>query len=655
MTDSGTPKLLDFGLAKVLNAGVTARTADLTGMDGRLLTPEYASPEQVRGDRITTASDIYSLGVILYELLTGRRPYRLKSREPGEIARAVCEQEPERPSAAVLRVEDPPSSDEEGPPRLTPEDASARRDSDPARLQRSLRGDLDNIVLMCLRKEPERRYASVESLAEDLLRHLEGRPVRARGATFTYRTGKFVRRNRVAVAAGALVAAALVVSLGVSLRQTRVARAERALAERRFQQVRKLARTFLFDVHDAVAELPGSTKARSLLVNEGLAYLDSLARETAGDRELKAELAAAYMRVAEVQGGVGVANEGDSGSALASLKKAVALREGLAAAYAREPGVKDDLAESQIRMSGVLAKTGNLVESIAWGRKAVANREAVLALNASDLVAEARLGATQQRLAWSISASGAPLEARALLDRAVAHLERAARAPAAPGWILQALGYAYHDLAETWERTSDYGQALATYEKARHLTEGILAADPLNTRARLRLVFTLGDISFAHRMLGETPRALAALERALPLAEQLAAEDARNAQAKSALGMTRLLFGETLVVSGAAREALGQLGAAATIFEALIAGDPMNAWARTQLGRVYLHTGKAWDAQRGRGARSAGDAGRACSYFRRSAEALSQLEAEGSLPGIEKPLVEEAQTRRRACDGGSGG
>ncbi len=215
-------------------------------------------------------------------------------------------------------------------------------------------------------------------------------------------------------------------SLAFSLRQTRVARAERSLAERRFQQVRKLAHTFLFDVHDAIAELPGSTKARSLVVTEGLAYLDSLAQEAGGDRDLKAELASAYMRVAEVQSGVGAANEGDSVSALASLRKAVALREELAVAYAREPGVRDDLAEAQIRMSGLLGKTGNLGEAVAWGRKAVANREAVLALNRSDLAAEARLGATQQRLAWPISASGRPVGG-ARASRAVRRASREGR------------------------------------------------------------------------------------------------------------------------------------------------------------------------------------------------------------------------------------
>ncbi len=446
------------------------------------------------------------------------------------------------------------------------------------------------------------------------------------------------------------VGAALVVSLAVSLRQTRVALAESRLAERRFQQVRKLAHTFLFDVHDAIAELPGSTKARSLVVTEGLSYLDSLAREAGVDRDLKAELATAYMRVAEVQSGVGAANEGDSVSALESLKKAVALREELAAAHPNEAGARDDLAEAQIRMSGLLAKIGNLDQAIAWGRRAVANRETVLARSPSDPAAEARLGATQQRLAWPVSASGKPVEARALLEQSVAHLEKAARAPSPPGWLQQAVAYSYQDLAETWERTGDYARALENYEKARVLSEAILATDPLNTRARLRLVFTLGDISFSYRMLGELPRAFAALERTMPLAEELAAEDARNAQAKSALGMTRLLLGETLVADRRATEALAQFGAAATIFEAMIAGDPMNAWARTQLGRVYLATGKAWAASE-RGGRTASNAAeRACTYFQRSAETLGALAAEERLSGIEKPLLEEARARRHACE-----
>ena len=648
VTAEGVPKLLDFGLAKVLNADVSSRVADVTAMNTRLLTPEYASPEQIRGEKITTASDIYSLGVILYELLTGHRPYQLRTRDPAEIARAVCEQEPERPSAAVRRVEKAPGLEGDEPVSLTPESVSATREGDPARLAKRLAGDLDNIVLVCLRKEAERRYGSVELLAEDIRRHLDGRPVRARKDTFGYRAGKFVRRNKVTVAAVILVAASLVAGLGVSLRQTRIARAERARAERRFQQVRKLANTFLFDIHDAIADLPGATKARSLLVKEGLSYLDSLAQEAGDDRKLKAELAAAYLRVAEVQSSVGAANEGDSASAFGSYRKALALREDLAKDSAAD-AAGDDLADAQIRFSGFLAKVGDLPGAIAWGQKAVANREAIRERDPSDLLAAARLGSTQQRLAWAISESGAPTQARLLLESSAAHLEKASRSPQSEPWMRHALGFTYADLAETWERTGDYRRALEMYEKSRVATESILVSEPLNTRARLRLAFTLGDMAFCRRMLGETTQSFAILERALPLAETLAAEDARNAQAKAALGMTRLLVGETTVTAGRPAEAVGHLGAAATIFEAMVAEDPMNAWARTQLGRVYLVTGDAWSAtSRGRG-KSPAESARACSFFRRSFDIFSQLKSEGRLPGIEAPLLDDAEKKQQAC------
>ncbi len=192
------PKLLDFGIAKLLRADGDGL---LTTQGDRWLTPEYASPEQVRGDAITTASDVYQLGVLLYELLTGRRPFRLDERLRHEIARVILETEPERPSTIVTRVASVTDSD--GP---TPEAA------DSSRLSRKLRGDLDAVALMALRKEPERRYASVEALGADLRRHLDGLPVSARPDTLGYRTRRFVRRRRGAVVlvAVALIAVAIV-------------------------------------------------------------------------------------------------------------------------------------------------------------------------------------------------------------------------------------------------------------------------------------------------------------------------------------------------------------------------------------------------------------------------------------------------------------
>jgi eukaryotic-like serine/threonine-protein kinase len=212
----GVVKLLDFGVAKLLHPEASSKTTGSTAAVLRPMTPEYASPEQVRGSVITPASDIYSLGVLLYELLTGHRPYRVQSRTPQEIERVICEEEPEKPSTVISRIEEAPDL---GRP-LTPASVSQTREGQPEKLRRRLAGDLDTIVLMALRKEPERRYGSVEQLSEDIRRHLEGLPVIARKDAFWYRSAKFIKRNKAAVLAatlGAGIILALVAALSYLL------------------------------------------------------------------------------------------------------------------------------------------------------------------------------------------------------------------------------------------------------------------------------------------------------------------------------------------------------------------------------------------------------------------------------------------------------
>jgi len=234
----GRPKLLDFGIAKIIDP---ERDQEHTSIGFRPLTPAYASPEQVHGKPITTASDVYSLGVLLYKLLTGRFPYEFAALTAACIDRTICEVEPAAPHISQ---------------------------------------DLDNILLMALRKEPSRRYISVQHLADDIQRALSDRPVLARPDTVRYRTAKFIRRNRLSFTAAVLVLAAVIGGSIVSIYQAR-------LAQERFQDVRKLAHTFVFDLHDEVAKLEGSTKAREIMVRTGLEYLDNLARKAGGDLDLQ--------------------------------------------------------------------------------------------------------------------------------------------------------------------------------------------------------------------------------------------------------------------------------------------------------------------------------------------------------------------------------
>ena len=233
ITSQGEPKLLDFGIAKVLNPDLSAREPEWTRTEMRVLTPDYASPEQVRGEKLTTRSDIYSLGVVLYELLTGHRPYHATETAPHELARVICEQEPTKPSVAVETVEVVKRGDGDSTrlPSITPESVSHARDTQPDKLRHLLSGDLDNIVLMALRKEAQRRYESAEQLSTDIQRHLDGLPVIARKDTFAYRASKFIGRNKVGVTAAAMIVLAVLVGLMVSIQQTRAARRERAKAE----------------------------------------------------------------------------------------------------------------------------------------------------------------------------------------------------------------------------------------------------------------------------------------------------------------------------------------------------------------------------------------------------------------------------------------
>jgi tetratricopeptide (TPR) repeat protein len=343
VTAAGEVKLLDFGIAKLLPGAEWAEPAGLTQTAQRAMTPDYASPEQILGQRVAASSDVYSLGVLLYRLLTGKPPYRFTSERASEIERTVCEQEPARPSAAV---------------------------DDPARRKR-LRGDLDDIVMQALRKEPERRYGSVEQLSGDIRRHLEGLPVKARAGTLAYRAGKFFRRHHIAVASAAVILLVLLSGLAATIWEARIAMAQRARAEERFDDVRRLATSFLFEFHDAVQDLPGSTPARKLVVARALQYLDRLSKEAAGDASLLRDLASAYQRIGDVQGNPNNANLGDSASALKSYRKALSIAEPLIAADPSDAQARRTVGVIYEKMADVLAWSGSIGAGVSAARRSL--------------------------------------------------------------------------------------------------------------------------------------------------------------------------------------------------------------------------------------------------------------------------------------------
>ncbi|MBX3291704.1 MAG: serine/threonine protein kinase [Acidobacteria bacterium] len=285
----GEPKLLDFGISKILSDDVVGVTLAETAFGMRMMTPEYASPEQVAGGPITTASDIYSLGVLLYELMSGHRPIELAGRSRADISKYIAEAEPDAPSTAAVRRR-------ETGRELTPETLAEFRNDRPDRLRRRLSGDLDNIVLMSLRKEPERRYGSVMQFAEDIERHLTGMPVMARPASFGYLASKFIDRHRPQAAAAAAIAVAVLLGFGTAMWQWNAAAAERDRANERFNQVRELSNSLISGWDHGLDESHVSHEARARLIAISAEFLDNLAAQTR-EPELLAELAEAYLKL----------------------------------------------------------------------------------------------------------------------------------------------------------------------------------------------------------------------------------------------------------------------------------------------------------------------------------------------------------------------
>jgi non-specific serine/threonine protein kinase/serine/threonine-protein kinase len=623
----GQPKLLDFGIAKLLAAGADpdAATATLRPM----MTPEYASPEQVRGEVVTTASDVYSLGVVLYEVLTDCRPFAVPTDSLAELVRTLCETEPQPPSMAAAA-------------RALP--GETRRS-----LVAELQGDVDTIVMQCLRKDPARRYASAFDLSEDIRRHLQCLPVAARPDTARYRATKFVKRHRAAVAGAAALALSLLGGAAATLRQAHIAEANRVRAERRFADVRRLAGSLLFDVHDAIVKLPGSTRARQAIVARAQEYLEGLSGDAQSDPDLQRELAAAYQRLGDVQGGTLHGNLGDSAGALQSYQKALALRVGLARASGAAAADVEALAEVRYEMAMLYRGMADLPQAVAACQGAIDLFEELIASQRASDQTSGRLAMAYQRLGEAQARRGAALDAEIAAGKAVVHAEDSARRRPGDAEARARLAVAYYGHAERLSARKDYRAALEDVAKARSLQEALLVEQPLNTQVRRALGFTLHTEGACHQFLGEYREAVRAYEEGLASARQLVAADAADFFARLSLAVAERALGWGLALSGDRPRGLVHLHRARAAVEPAVRADPANGIARGERDAIDYYLGKAL-----LGVDSVATRAEGCAALLRVRASWRTVRAQGHLDADETAGLAEVESLASGCGGPAG-
>ena len=499
--EDGTPRLLDFGTAKLLSPSADGMGSEFTRQGFQSFTPQYASPEQVLGNPITTASDTYSLGVLLYLLLTGVLPYELKEFTTAEMVRVICEQPPRRPTL-------PGSGDQR------------------------IDADLEAILLKSLRKVPGERYLTAVQFALDVQAFLDGRTVSARRGTMRYRAGKFVRRHRIALFGAALVTASLTAGVAGVIWQAKVADRERRRAVDTSAEMRQLSNSLLYELDEAIKELPGSSGVQKLLVTRVLDHLDRTSKSAAGDRLVQLDLANAYTRLGNIQGNPYDQNLGDTAGALVSLDKALLIAQSLAASAARDNEALRALASVEQARSEVLwgvGKTPEAVESMQAATEAyerlVAERDATPALISEAGAAYGTLGDELGQpgtpslgdLAGAIDAYRKDIR---LDERALSLDPNFPRARRGLGIVQLKIGNV--------EIETDPAQALEDYRLAEERFDALPESkqDGLSTlRIRANVVRKKAT---AMRELGEYAQAIPLFDQALAIQKQIAAADPKD-------------------------------------------------------------------------------------------------------------------------------
>jgi non-specific serine/threonine protein kinase/serine/threonine-protein kinase len=509
--NGGEIKLLDFGISRLLQTSEDTTEQRPGGTTQPAMTPAWASPEQLRGEAAGIASDLYSLGRILYYLLTGEQAQPIERMSPLQYYEKLQREVPLRPS---------------------------QRAGD-----RRLEGDLDNIVLKALEFEPGERYRSVEALAEDVRAHLSSRPIAARPHTWTYRTQKFMRRNRLVVMATAAVLVALLSGLGLTLWQARIARQNYERAERRFQDVRRLANSFIFEMDDAIARLPGATAVRGTMVRNSLQYLDSLVQEAGDDASLQEDLANAYEKVGDVQGRPGALNLGGTGAALQSYRKAEGIRRALLSAAATEEDRdkrEEALANTLMRTGQILRATGDFPKALELDRTALEMRRSLLNRKPADALRLRNVASSLTATSASLSMMGGFQGVLILRREGLEIYERLVKQNPASVDARLGLAVAHTRMASILMHEGDQAGSIRHYREALRVQQGLYRTHVGEAQFQINLALAHSNLGNALRAAGDGKHALEELREAKRLFEPVVNADANEVRARTLLATVRL-------------------------------------------------------------------------------------------------------------------
>ena len=567
LVSGGVPKLLDFGIAKLLEPSANAAVAGTQSITGpAMLTPEYASPEQLKREPVTTATDVYALGVLLFRLLTNASPYRVRSHAPHELAVAVCDQEPLRPSAV----------------------AATRP------LRRQLAGDLDTVVLKALRKDPAERYSSAGALADDITRYLSGLPLAARDDGWWYRGGKFIARHRGVVIAAALVVVSLIGGLAAALWQAREAERQRQLAQRHFDDVRRLASSLIFEVQDSIENVPGALATRELLVKRALEYFDGLAAEEKDNVGLQQELAQAYDKLGNLLGRSYASNVGNTAAALASYQKALAIREQLAATGAVAPSTAQlDLWSSYLNVGGILRETADTAGALKLHENARAVLDNLLRKTPDDLKLVRAAAQTASTLSLSYVQSGHLDDAMEAAQRALSLDQRLLSVNPTDLAIQNEVATARGRLGQILLKLGDLAGARAQFEPAFEGATKLVDAQPDNVAFRRRLSNTHSHFAQLFVRQGDLAAAWPHQQTALSLRNEIVEGSPADRQASIDLMVSQLETGEVLARRGDYRAAAAHYRLALARGEPLIGSDSSYVYYRLTVATALTRLSQA--------------------------------------------------------------